>query len=225
MRMRKYLVILLDFEKAFDSLEWSFISKSLEFFGFGEYIIYWFQTLYKNVESCVQNNGHLSERFVVRRGVRQGDPLSPYLFIIAVELLSAALKFNPKIKGISINNSEFLFSQYADDSTLSLADDENSLNEALNMISLFPICSGLRANFDKTQVVWIGARRGCGLELKTNIDIEWNHSGSFKLLGIQYSLAKDDRYIDNYYSKLEKIKKLLNDWSLRNISLLGKISY
>jgi hypothetical protein len=55
-------------------------------------------------------------------------------------------------------------------------------------------------------------------------DIEWNHSGSFKLLGIQYSLAKDDRYIDNYYSKLEKIKKLLNDWSLRNISLLGKIT-
>ena len=63
------LLILLDFEKAFDSLEWSFISKSLEFFGFGESIIYWFQTLYKNVESCVQNNGHLSERFVVRRGV------------------------------------------------------------------------------------------------------------------------------------------------------------
>jgi hypothetical protein len=44
------------------------------------------------------------------------------------------------------------------------------------------------------------------------------------LLGIQYSLSKDDRYIDNYYSKLEKIKKLLNDWSLRNISLLGKIT-
>ena len=40
------LLILLDFEKAFDSLEWSFISKSLEFFGFGESIIYWFQTLY-----------------------------------------------------------------------------------------------------------------------------------------------------------------------------------
>jgi hypothetical protein len=117
-------------------------------------------------------------------------------------------------------------SQYADDSTLSLADDENSLNEALNMISLFSICSGLRANFDKTQVVWIGARQGCGLELKTNTDIEWNHSGSFKLLGIQYSLAKDDRYmyIDNYSSKLEKIKKLLNDWSLRNISLLRKIT-
>jgi hypothetical protein len=47
-----------------------------------------------------------------------------------VELLSAALKFNAKIKGISINNSEFIISQYADDSALPLADDENSLNEA-----------------------------------------------------------------------------------------------
>jgi hypothetical protein len=70
-----------------------------------------------------------------------------------VELLSAALKFNPKIKGISINNSEFLISQYADDSTLSLAVDEKSLNEALNMISLFSFSSGLRANLNKTQVV------------------------------------------------------------------------
>jgi hypothetical protein len=66
-----------------NDLEWSFISKSLEFFGFGESIIYWFQTLYKDVESCVQNNEHchVSERFVVRMGVRQDAPLSPYLFI------------------------------------------------------------------------------------------------------------------------------------------------
>jgi hypothetical protein len=48
-----------------------------------------------------------------------------------------------------------------------------------------------KASFNKL-VFWIGARRGCGLELKTNTDIEWNHSGSFKLLSIQYSLAKDD---------------------------------
>ena len=69
-----------------------------------------------------------------------------------MELLSAALKFNPKIKGISINNLEFLISQYADDSTLSLADDENSLNEVLNMISLFSICSGRGRSYDPTVI-------------------------------------------------------------------------
>ena len=49
---------------------------------------------------------------------------------------------------------------------MSTADDENSLNEALDMISLFSICSGLKANFDKTQVVWIGARRAVDWNLK-----------------------------------------------------------
>ena len=61
-----------------------------------------------------------------------------------MELLSAALKNNPLIKGIEIHMSEFLIDQYADDSTLSLADDENSLNEALYDINLNCTCAGLR---------------------------------------------------------------------------------
>ena len=92
---------------------------------------------------------HLSNSFAILRGVRQGDPLSPYLFILCVELLSAALKAHPDIQGLVINNSEYLISQYADDSTLLFADDEKSLNTALNIIDNFTECSGLQANFDK----------------------------------------------------------------------------
>jgi hypothetical protein len=109
--------ILLDFEKAFDSVEWNFIRKSLEFLRFGPSIIHWFKTFYHNSESCVLNNGHLSKCFKIECGVRQGDPLSPYLFILSVELISAAIKFHPNINGIKIDDSEFLISQYADDST------------------------------------------------------------------------------------------------------------
>jgi hypothetical protein len=166
------VLILLDFEKAFDSVEWKFIRKSLEFLGFGPSIIHWFETFYHNSESCVLNNGHLSKRFRIERGDRQGDPLSPYLFILSVELLSAAIKFHPNINGIQIDNSEFLISQYADESTLILEDDTLSLNHALEVVELFSTCSGLRANFDKTQAVWIGARRGCGEELQTNKPIK-----------------------------------------------------
>ena len=137
------VLILLDFEKAFDSVEWNFICKSLEFLGFGPSIIHWFETFYQNSESCVLNNGHLSRHFKVergdRQGDRQGDPLSPYLFILSVELFNAAIKFHPNINGIKIDDSEFLISLYADDSTLILEDDTQSLNHALevHVVELF----------------------------------------------------------------------------------------
>jgi hypothetical protein len=66
------------------------------------------------------------------------------------------------------DESEFLISQYADNSTLILEDDTQSLNQALEVAELFSTCSGLRASYDKTQAVWIGARRGCGVELQAN---------------------------------------------------------
>jgi hypothetical protein len=74
----------------------------------------------------------------------------------------------PNINGIQINDSEFLISQYADDSTLILEDETQSLNHVLDVVELFSTWSSLRASFDKTQAVWIGARRGCGYELQTN---------------------------------------------------------
>jgi hypothetical protein len=63
----------------------------------------------------VINNGHISNFFNLERGCRQSDPLSPYLFIICVELLSLQIKSNPKIKGSLVNDTESLISQYADD--------------------------------------------------------------------------------------------------------------
>lgn len=75
----------------------------------------WVKTFYKNINSSVLYNGHCSNSFSVSRGVRQGDPLSPYLFIICAELLADAIKQNGQINGITVNNEEFLLGQYADD--------------------------------------------------------------------------------------------------------------
>ena len=65
------LLILLDFEKVFDILEWSFINKTLIFLGFGPKFAKWVETLYENDKSCIINNGHCSKLFSVNRGVRQ----------------------------------------------------------------------------------------------------------------------------------------------------------
>ena len=143
------ILLLLDFEKAFESLEWSFVEKCLRFLGFSEFILNCFTTLYSNVTSTVENNGHLSRFFPVSRGVSQGDPFSLYTFILSIELLSASIKYDPDVKGILLDNSEYVITQYADDSTLTLDNNPESLNKALFLIKIFGECSGLKANFEK----------------------------------------------------------------------------
>ena len=95
------LMIFIDFEKAFDSVEWDFLLECLESFNFGPNFLNWVKTFYKNIQSCTINNGTASNYFVLERGVRQGDPLSPYLFIAVVETLAIAIRQNKDIKGIS----------------------------------------------------------------------------------------------------------------------------
>ncbi|WP_419593383.1 reverse transcriptase domain-containing protein, partial [Thiolapillus sp.] len=71
------LLLLIDFEKAFDSVSWSFIKKTLNFLKFGPDIKKWIDIFYKNTKSCVIVNGQVSTWFSIERGCRQGDPLSP----------------------------------------------------------------------------------------------------------------------------------------------------
>ena len=96
----KGILTTIDFEKAFDSINRSFLFRTLEVFGFGASFITWIKTFYNDISSCVINNGFITPFFQVKRGVRQGDPLSPYLFIIALETLAIYIRNNNQIRGI-----------------------------------------------------------------------------------------------------------------------------
>jgi len=91
-------LIMLDFEKAYDSLEWEFLQESLRFFNFGPSFRKWVTVLYNNSCTSLKNNNYHSDEFELSRGVRQGCPLSALLFTVAVETMAIQIRQNSRLR-------------------------------------------------------------------------------------------------------------------------------
>jgi len=146
------VILQIDFEKAFDSINWAFIEKTLSSFNFGPSFSNWVKVLYKNSKSAVINNGHLTQFFTLERGVRQGCPISAYLFLLVVELLACEIRSNTAINGIKLKNTELKISQMADDTTIFL-NNSKSIPILLQLLEKFAICFGLNTNVEKTKAL------------------------------------------------------------------------
>ena len=112
----------VDFEKAFDSIEWPFLFHTLKLFGFGENFINWIKILHTDIQACVVNNCFFSPYFRLTRSIRQGCPISALLFLLVAEVLAIQIRENKDIKGIQIKEIEQKIGLMADDTTLFLAD-------------------------------------------------------------------------------------------------------
>lgn len=216
------ILLMIDFEKAFDSVEWNFLDRTLRYFNFGKVIRKWIKLFYTNIESCTINNGHCSSRFRLERGVRQGDPLSPYIFILMTEILTRSIMKHEDIKGINLDDSEFLISQLADDTTLLLEPNEKSFRTCMSILNKFALYSGLSINFSKTLAIKIGLDERFFYDLGDK-NIMWQTEGTFKLLGIEYNLDENDITRGNYEKKVRDFEKCLGQWYSRKLTIYGKI--
>jgi hypothetical protein len=213
------IILSIDFEKAFDSVNWNFLTNTLKFLNFGENMISHIKTIYNNIESTVINNGNTSKYLKLESGVRQGCPLSAYLFIIIIEILANKIRSDPTIKGIQIDKKVIKISLLADDATCFLS-DLASLDKLLKMLSLFHHCSGLKINIDKTQAKYIGS-------LKNNDYfphcLSWIKN-PIETLGIVFTETIEQNYISNFQQKKSILQTTLNIWKQRHLSLKGKIT-
>ena len=145
--------------------------------------------------------------------------LSPYLFVLAVEVLAIAIRQNTSIRGISFNGQETKLLQYADDTTATLS-DLNSARAFFDLLDTFKLLSGLAINYNKTESMRIGS---CRNNVSKPFGIKWPNE-PIKALGVYYScdlaLLREKNCVEN----LDKIKKLLNLWSNRGLSLYGKVT-
>ena len=142
--------LFIDFKKAFDSVDWNFLSKMLEVFNFGPQLRRSITTFYYERSSCLINNGHASKFFSLHRGVRQGCLLSGILFTLCAEILANVIRNDDNIHSIKIYGKEFKLSQYADDTT-AFVSVTTSAENLFKLLRAFQECSSLEVNTSETE--------------------------------------------------------------------------
>ena len=191
----------------------------MRFFGFGLSFIQWIHTFYKNVSSCVLNNGFATSSFAVERGVRQGDPLSAYLFIIALEVLCVNIRNSNDIRGIKVDKEEIKLSLFADDLTGFLKDDL-SLTNFLKLIEDYGTCSGLKVNHEKTELLLLG-NLACTVQEATLNNIKIKRSA--KILGVHFTYDIQAKQKLNINELISSIQLKLRIWRWRDLTIIGRI--
>ncbi len=144
------IALSLDAEKAFDRVEWPYLIAILHKMNFGPKCIDMIRMLYGNPSATVRTNSDLSSQFNLSRGTRQGCPLSPLLFALAVEPLAVAIRANKSISGLEIGGYVHKISLYADDVMLYLTNPKSSLPTLSQLLENFRDISGYKININKS---------------------------------------------------------------------------
>ena len=165
----------------------------------------------------------MSPWFEVGRGCRQGDPISPYLFLLCSEVLAHAIRKNPEVKGYLVNEMEIKISQYADDTTFFLDGSKSSFENCIELVTQFGDMSGLKLNMDKTKVIWFGCPRPPEIIYSPELNFIWNPR-SFKVLGVQFTTDLDDITDINLTQKIEIMTKAIKQWSKRDLTPFGRVT-
>ena len=213
------ILLMLDFEKAFDAVEWNFLFKVLKNFNFGENFITWIKILYTNTFFKLKNNGWISKSCRMYRGIRQGCPISAILYLFVAEILALSIKQNNTIKGISIPNmsQEIKNIQHADDLTL-LLKDTTSMKQAIGVIEKFCHHAGSQINYTKTECILLGSLKNSVKEIS---GIKTTNK-AVKCLGIYLGHDTIDCYDKNWMKTYHDIEKMFESWRKRRLTLFGK---
>nr|KAJ0191956.1 hypothetical protein LSAT_V11C800414360 [Lactuca sativa] len=223
---KKAFTFKVDFEKAFDSLSWEFLDSVMLQMEFGVKWRSWIRGCLSSTRVSVIINGSATKEFDMERGLRQGDPLSPFLFIIAAEGLHAAMESAKEkgiFKGIQLPGHDPVIShlQYADDvifmGTWLL---ENTKN-LIRILRCFELSSGLKINMEKCKLYGLGVQN-CELELVARTFNCTIDSFPFTYLGLPVgaSMAR----VTHWKPIIERFQAKLSRWKASTLSFGGRLT-
>ena len=163
--------IFLDQEKAFDRVNHAFLYKTILAFGIGPVFIRWIRQIYSNATTRVKVNVFLSDNISLRRGVRQGCPLSPLFYVLIIEILALQFRKNPDIVGFTVGGEKIVNMHYADDAIITIKQNK-CFKEVVKDPTAFEQASGAKVNYGKTKGLWAGAWK---TRTDTPLNIKWTN--------------------------------------------------
>ena len=211
-------ILSLDQEKAFDRVDWGFLFLTLEKMGFGQSFFRWVRLLYTRARCSILINGYSSPVFYPSRGVRQGCPLSPLLYVLTMEVLATNLRAHPDLVGLQLPYSFSLLpvvSLYADD-TSAIVTSNPGIKAVFDTSNRFEKASGSKLNLSKCKCLWLGSWRG---RTDSPVAIDWSAT-MIKILGIFIGFG--NTIAANWDPRIESVSKCLASWRIRSLSYGGR---
>ena len=224
---RKYgsMAIKTDMSKAYDRVEWDFLKAVLSKFGFHETFIAWILECVTSVSYSFLINGSPQGRVLPSRGLRQGDPLSPYLFILCTEVLSGLCKKAQVLKQlsgirVSQNGPRVNHLLFADDTMFFAKADAKSCAKLSEILSRYGKASGQSINLHKSSITF-SARTSNRVKgrVKRSLKIT-KEGGTGKYLGLPEHFGQRKR--DIFGAIADKIRQKAHSWASRFLSAAGK---
>jgi hypothetical protein len=222
-------VIALDAQKAFDSVNHSYIEKVIERIGLSNFVPI-FKLLYHDLENDILINGQLGNKFKINNGVKQGDSLSCSLFILAIEPVIRNIENNANITAVTCNRLNYTWPKvlaYADDVSIIMNNRDNNVQEAFLEYWKLTRASGLYLNAEKTEKFNIHNENGQGIERHKitygNDVVDVINQELIKINGVYLSNDVPGMANANAENMINKMNAHFTQWSKRSLSLLGKI--
>uniref|UniRef100_A0A8C5PT47 Reverse transcriptase domain-containing protein n=1 Tax=Leptobrachium leishanense TaxID=445787 RepID=A0A8C5PT47_9ANUR len=217
------LLLSLDAEKAFDRMHWGFLHQALEAFLFPAPFIRSIMALYSAPSAKVLSMGFLSPIFQITNGTRQGCPLSPLIFVLALEPLASHIRLNPLISGLSTPAGEQKLALFADDILLYLSDPETSLPPLFTLLTRYGQLSYYKNNVNKTQALPLHIPNSSLRTLQNKYLFDWR-TDSIKYLDVFLSKNRSSIVQHNFVPLLQTIEKQLQSWRMVELSWLGRMA-
>ncbi|GJV52938.1 putative RNA-directed DNA polymerase, partial [Tanacetum coccineum] len=222
----KGLVFKFDFEKAYDNIKWKYLLEIMRRMGFGIRWCKWVAGCLKSSSISILVNGSPTSEFAMERGVRQGDPLSPFLFILAAEGLNALLKEavdKSIFKGIRVGAEEVMVShlQYADDTIIFGEWSRENACNLMNILKCFEEVAGLKINLTKSKIYGVGVEGG---ELDRMACYMRCSVSTFPFTYLGLPIGVNMRRTSAWNGVVDRFKSRLSGWKAKAMSFGGRLT-